>query len=82
MVTHMTQAATHGDGWFKSSLSGPNHNCVEVRFLPGGSVQVRNSRNREGAVLAFTADEWSCFTGGVRNGEFDLYGNGSHAQRF
>lgn len=57
--------------WFKSSLSYANGNCVEVAGLPGGEIGVRNSRDRSGAVLRFTSDEWVAFLGGVRNGEFD-----------
>jgi hypothetical protein len=59
--------------WIKSSLSYANGNCVEVAGLPGGEVGVRNSRDSEGLVLRFTADEWHAFLGGVRNGEFDSF---------
>lgn len=58
--------------WIKSSLSFANGNCVEVAFLPGGGVAVRNSREPDGAVLRFTPDEWGAFIGGTRTGEFDL----------
>ena len=61
--------------WFKSSLSFSNGNCVEVASLSGGEIGVRDSKNPEGPVLRFTADEWHAFTGGVRNGEFDRFGN-------
>jgi hypothetical protein len=63
-----------GPTWVKSSLSYANGNCVEVSDLPGGTVGVRNSRDRGGAVLRFTLDEWQAFLGGVRNGEFDDFG--------
>jgi hypothetical protein len=61
--------------WVKSSLSYANHNCVEVASLSGNEVGVRNSRDAAGAVLRFTPDEWHAFLGGVRNGEFDRFGN-------
>jgi hypothetical protein len=61
--------------WFKSSLSFSNSNCVEVASLPGGEIGVRDSKDVEGAVLRFTSDEWRAFLGGVRNGEFDRFGN-------
>ena len=60
--------------WIKSSLSFSNGACVEVASLPGGHVGVRNSRDTSGPVLAFTPAEWHAFVGGVRNGEFDHFG--------
>jgi uncharacterized protein DUF397 len=60
--------------WVKSSLSFSNGNCVEVANLPGGQVGVRHSKHTEGPVLRFTPDEWQAFLGGVRNGEFDSFG--------
>lgn len=63
-----------GSIWVKSSLSFANGNCVEVSDQPGGTIGVRNSRDREGPVLRFTPDEWQAFLGGVRNGEFDDFG--------
>jgi hypothetical protein len=63
--------------WVKSSLSFANGNCVEVADLSGGEIGVRNSREAAGAVLRFTPDEWHAFVGGVRNGEFDRFGEGS-----
>lgn len=69
-----TTAKTRGVTWVKSSLSYANGNCVEVSDLPGGGIGVRNSRDREGAVLSFTPDEWQAFIGGVYKGEFDDFG--------
>jgi hypothetical protein len=60
--------------WVKSSLSFSNSNCVEVANLPGGQVGVRHSKHTEGLVLRFTPDEWQAFLGGVRNAEFDSFG--------
>jgi hypothetical protein len=62
-------------GWFKSSLSFSNGNCVEVANLSGGEIGVRDSKNPEGTVLRFTGDEWQAFIGGVRGGEFDRFGS-------
>ena len=55
--------------WVKSSLSYANGNCVEVRTLPDGRVEVRNSRFPDMRLPAFTAAEWEAFTAGIRNGE-------------
>lgn len=60
--------------WTKSSLSFANGNCVEVANLQGGGIGVRDSKDAEGLVLRFTPEEWTAFLGGVRNGEFDRFG--------
>jgi hypothetical protein len=46
--------------WRKSSYSGNSGNCVEVADL-GQAVAVRDSKDREEAVLMFPADEWRAF---------------------
>jgi hypothetical protein len=56
--------------WIKSSWSYANGNCVEVRALPGGHVEVRNSRFPGIHLPPFTPEEWEAFTSGVRAGEF------------
>ena len=58
--------------WIKSSFSGPTGgNCVEVAFLSGGHIAVRNSRDADGPALVFTSAEWDAFLRGARCGEFD-----------
>ncbi|GAA2490387.1 DUF397 domain-containing protein [Streptomyces thermolineatus] len=47
--------------WFRSSHSGgEGGQCVEVAAGPG-AVHVRDSKDRTGPVLSFTADEWAAF---------------------
>ena len=55
--------------WRKPSASGGT-NCVEARTGAGG-VEVRDSKNPGGPVLAYTPAEWAAFLHGVKRGEFD-----------
>lgn len=55
--------------WRKSARSG-SYGCVEVAIV-GDQVAVRDSKDRNGPVLLFTAAEWQAFLGGVRLGELD-----------
>ena len=60
-----------GATWVKSRHSGPTGgNCVEVAFLAGGDVAVRNSRHPDGPALIFTSAEWAAFLGGAADGDF------------
>ncbi|MFF7938498.1 DUF397 domain-containing protein [Nocardia gamkensis] len=59
-----------GARWFKSSRSSAGKECVEVAFLDGGQVGVRDSKNPTGPALVFTPGEWDAFTAGVNDGEF------------
>jgi hypothetical protein len=56
--------------WLKSSASNTG-NCVEVAFVEGGDVLVRDSKAPDERVLSFTPAEWDAFLAGVRAGEFD-----------
>ncbi|MEO3789299.1 DUF397 domain-containing protein [Nonomuraea sp. B10E15] len=56
--------------WRRSSKSGGNGQCTEVAFI-GDRVAVRDSKDRGGPVLMFTADEWRAFIAGAKLGEFD-----------
>lgn len=60
-----------GARWFKSSHSGGSENCVEVAFLAPNLVGVRDSKNRTGPALIFTAAEWSSFTASAARGDLD-----------
>ncbi|MGH3343483.1 MAG: DUF397 domain-containing protein [Carbonactinosporaceae bacterium] len=56
--------------WRKSRRSNADRACVEVAFLDGGAVAVRDSKDPTGPKLVFTRNEWDAFTGGVVDGEF------------
>ena len=58
-------------GWFKSSRSSGNGQCVEVAHLEDGATAVRDSKDRRGPALVFTAAEWAAFLAGAKVGEFD-----------
>jgi hypothetical protein len=55
--------------WRKSTHSMAN-GCVEVAFVDG-QVGVRDSKDRNGPMLVFTAAEWEAFLAGVRERQFD-----------
>jgi Domain of unknown function (DUF397) len=65
MMVDLSRAA-----WRKSVRSGYN-GCVEVGLVDG-QIAVRDSKDRQGPVLMFTAHEWEAFLGGARDGEFEL----------
>jgi len=56
--------------WHTSTRSNDT-NCVEVREV-GGLVEVRDSKDREGATLAVSPTAWGEFIAGTKAGEFDL----------
>ncbi|MGW5386007.1 DUF397 domain-containing protein [Nocardia sp. NPDC003963] len=53
---------------FKSSHGGPDRECVEVAHLGGGSVGVRDSKNRSRSVLAFGSEVWDAFLNAAQRG--------------
>ena len=58
--------------WRKSSRSGGQGGaCVEVAAL-ASAVGVRDSKDPDGARLAFGAAEWRVFAERVKASEFDL----------
>jgi hypothetical protein len=53
------------EAWRTSSYSGTSGgNCVEVASADG--VMVRDTTNREGGALVFTAEMWQEFIGGLK----------------
>ena len=58
--------------WFKSSHSaGSGNDCVEVAYVPG-VVGVRDSKDAEGANLAFGPAAWRSLLDRVKGGELAL----------
>lgn len=57
--------------WVKASPSDSNGSCVQVLLDPYGMRFIRDSKDPEGHVLGFSAEEWAAFAAGVQAGEFD-----------
>ena len=54
------------DNWRKSSYSGGNGGqCVETAST-GSAVLVRDTANRDGGALTFSAEAWERFTSSLR----------------
>jgi hypothetical protein len=51
--------------WRKSTKSGNSGNCVEVADT-ARVVLVRDTTNRDGGALEFTAEAWQTFLGGLK----------------
>jgi hypothetical protein len=56
--------------WFKSTYTTVNE-CVEIAFVDG-VIAVRDSKDPTGPSLVFTPGEWTAFTKGAKEGQFDL----------
>jgi Domain of unknown function (DUF397) len=55
-------------GWQKSTRSGAGSNeCVEV-LVTRDLVLVRDSKDPNGPVLAFSGSQWTAFIGAVKDG--------------
>ncbi|MFI6170249.1 DUF397 domain-containing protein [Nocardia sp. NPDC051052] len=57
--------------WFKSERSAGGSECVEVAFLDGDMIGVRDSKDPTGPALVFTPAEWETFTARINTGEFN-----------
>jgi hypothetical protein len=51
--------------WRKASYSGAQGSCVETASADG-VVLVRDTTDRDGGALAFTAEAWVTFTAALR----------------
>lgn len=56
--------------WHKSTRSGNQANCVAVR-TDGVTVQVKDTKDPDGAVLTFGAGSWCSFIFAIKAGALD-----------
>lgn len=56
--------------WIKASASGDQGDCVEQR-RHDDTIEVRDTKDRTGPVLAFTPAEFAAWLDGAKRGEFD-----------
>jgi hypothetical protein len=56
--------------WVKASASAASGDCVEMRRRDD-QVQIRDSKNPDGAILTFSKVQISAWLAGARQGEFD-----------
>ncbi|MEU3896182.1 DUF397 domain-containing protein [Streptomyces sp. NPDC045251] len=54
------------ESWIKSSYSGGNGACVEVKSPVVAALAVRDSKVSGGPTLAFPADAWNAFVTSVK----------------
>ena len=59
-----------GAAWRKSAWSQNSGACVEVARV-GDVIGIRDSKDPNGPILAFTVQEFEAFLDGVGRGEFD-----------
>jgi Domain of unknown function (DUF397) len=56
--------------WQKSTYSMANGNCVELAKLPSGEIAVRDSKDKAGSVLRFSAVDWHAFVSRIKDSGF------------
>ncbi|MFF2523874.1 DUF397 domain-containing protein [Streptomyces liangshanensis] len=64
------QGAT--DTWTKSSYSGGNGACVEVKSPEVQSIAVRDSKAPEGPSISFVPASWNAFVQEMSRGAFNI----------
>lgn len=57
--------------WIKASRSSNSSNCVEMRRGAVDGVDVRDSKHPDGAVLTFSAAQFTAWLDGADRGEYD-----------
>jgi hypothetical protein len=68
----MTSSHLSSAAWRTSSYSGANGSCVEVAPIAGDQVAVRDSKDRGGPALVFTAAQWRKLASTIKEGSLGL----------
>lgn len=55
--------------WRKASHSNGSGNCVEVGQTPARIIAVRDTTDRDGAMIAVSPAAWQAFTACIRTGQ-------------
>lgn len=58
--------------WRRAPEVADGERAIEVAFLDGGMVALRDSADPDGPALIYTPSEWTAFIAGAGAGEFDL----------
>ncbi|MFI7275357.1 DUF397 domain-containing protein [Streptomyces sp. NPDC049879] len=59
-----------GSAWFTSSYSAQNGECVQARRRTHDGIDLRDSKDRDGPVVAVGVHGWGAFTVALRDGSF------------
>lgn len=63
------QGAGHDGVWVKAARSSDGQNCVEMR-RQSGTVQVRDSKNPHGEILAVAPAQFAAWVRAAASGQF------------
>lgn len=67
----MTEYDVSSAAWNTSRFCNASA-CVQVAYLPGGMVALRDSKDTARPAHFFDREEWAAFVAGVKAGDFDL----------
>ncbi len=67
-----SETGLHSLEWRKAQRSMGNGECVEVVVPANGSIFIRDSTDRYGPVMQYSARSWRMFIGDAKEGQFDL----------
>ena len=66
----MDKTRSHDSITWHTALSCESGACVEVAANQN-TILIRNSRQPDGPLIEYTAEEWHAFVSGVKEGDFD-----------